>query len=132
MRIFLASLLALTLCSCAMPARRSLELGVRVGDELRIETPAAITKCYEWRATSPLSTRQEHVPCLAHWPDNLPDGAIKVAVDTVVTVVKIQELGLIDSGSTQVFVKVPGHEQTYLVPMGDMGRLFPSRHRHGR
>ena len=115
-----------------MPVKRSLELGVHVGDELRVEIPAAITECYEWKATSPLSTREEHVPCLANWPDPLPEGAIRVATGTVVTVVKIQELGLVDSASTQVFVRVPGHDQIYLVPMGSMGRLFPNRYRHGR
>ena len=131
-KILFACLLASALSSCAMPIGRSLELGVHIGDILRTETPAAITKCYEWKATSPLSTRHEHVPCLASWPDELPEGAIRVIEGTMVTVVKIQDLGLVDSASTQVFVKVPGHEQALLVPLGDMGRLFPNRPRHMR
>ena len=132
MRTVVLALVALALCGCVMPVRRSLEMGVGVGDQLRTEVRAAITTCYQWRATSPISTRQEHVPCLAAWPDDLPEGAMEVAAGTIVNVVKLRELGLIDSGSTQVFVAVPGHAQALLVPMGDMGRLFPGRRRHGR
>ena len=132
MKIILACLITVALCSCVMPVRRSLELGIHVGDEFRTEAPAAITNCYEWKATFPMSTRQEYVPCLAAWSDPLPEGAVRVNTGTVVTVVKLQELGLIDSASTQVFVRVSGHDGTYLVTMGDVGRLFPNRRRHGR
>ena len=110
---------------------RSIEFGVGVGDRLTTEVSGALTRCYDWKATSPFSTRQEHVPCLASGFAVLPEGAVRIEAGTTVTVAKIIELGQIDSQSTQVFVTVPGQTGTYLVSMGDIGRLFPNRARSG-
>ena len=131
MKNFIGLLVASCLIGCAISPSRSINFGIEVGDQLRTDVSGAITTCYEWKATSPFSTRQEHVPCLASGFSVLPEDAIRVDAGTTVTVVKITELGLVDSQSTQVFVKVPGYDQTFLVSMGDIDRLFKSRNRCG-
>ena len=118
------------LASCAMPVRRSLELGVHVGDTLRTEAPATLRDCLAWHASSPLSTREQAVPCLAATLPTHPAVGIGVPAGTTVKVVRLQALGLVDAASTQVFVTVPGHGGTHLVTPGDMAKLFPNRHRH--
>lgn len=129
MKLIVALLAALLTCSCAKPVRRSLALGVDVGDSLRVQVPAVLMLCSAWKATSPVSTRQEPVPCLAAALGRVQEGARRIEVGTTVKVVRLLELGLVDSSSTQVFVSVPGHSGTYLVTEGDMRHLFPQRSR---
>ncbi|GHC13268.1 hypothetical protein GCM10010080_30930 [Thermomonas carbonis] len=111
-----------------MPLHRSTEYSIAVGDEITTEAPGTLTTCSAWKATSPISTRQEPVPCLTLAFKVLPEGAVSLDVGTRVKVVKIIGLGLVDSQSTQVFVQVPGYSQRYLASM----RLFPSKFTGGR
>lgn len=117
-RFLIPGVAALLVGGCAHTRSASEFLGVKVGDVLVPERPAIVYTCREWQSTTSIwISGPAAAQCIKakaslrntdHVLFGLPDSS-------VMRIVRIQELNLVDSDETLIYVEIDGIKGRFII-----------------
>jgi hypothetical protein len=119
MRIILATLaLVLLLLGCASKSTRSDYLGVKVGDIIDSNNDLVVYECKKWGSTASIwFSSPKSSKCIKAASAVLPyeNVLMQLATPSRFTVVKIKELGFVESFEVLLYVELVTTKQRYLL-----------------